>query len=721
MKMKSTKWYIALLLLFLYLTAEAQVGAWQFNNFSGLQGSYLNPATLSDSRIGWQVQLASVYLRGGVSDTESPSDYVPFSATSLKLNKQNRSPVYADVRGPGFMLQLPNEHAFSISTRYRATSLRIGTAFSGNGAGNVNGAWQTEAFNEIALSYALPVFSSKNHRIRAGATYKVIGAVHYDELTAGGGISNTSRFTGNINNVSSAFNQPFEWSNMLPSKSSGGAFDVGIIYDFIPNAEQFKYLMDGKERYDVTENKYLVRLGLSFLDNGSFTYSGLQQREGNFTNQTLPVGFGQKNVVSDLRNLLTERPAQAQADISRKLPSIFVVNADVRLGKNGWYVNALLNASKNTLNAYNPLTVVAVTPRFEKDGAEFSVPMSYWRQTKQWAVGLQIKFAGLFFGTESLNSLFGGSKSPAPTVYAGISFQGWSRKVKDSDGDAVSNRRDQCPELAGLWAFKGCPDRDSDGIKDSEDQCPDHPGPKETNGCPDSDGDGIFDKNDACPNAAGPQKFNGCPDSDNDGIADSEDACPQKAGLPEFGGCPDTDGDGLMDNEDECPEIKGSKILRGCPDTDGDGVVDKDDKCPEQKGAPENNGCPDKDKDGVNDAVDECPDEAGWKTLEGCLPKAFFKADTALNAALNADLKNLASQLLTQAAPEALLINNLKSRLGEQPTEVLQVVYVGPKAEKLKAALTPSVQKALSALRYEEKVEKELTSNASGLLLRIVH
>jgi len=717
--MKLTHLRFGFFFLFLQQTAFAQVGAWQFNNFSGIQGSYLNPATLSDSRIGWQVQFGSLYTIGGVRNTNYPSDYVPFSNTSLKLNNQTWSPTYTDVRGPGFMLQLRNRHAFSISTRYRAASRLLSTLPS-DVVANINGSWQTEAFNEIDVSYAAPVFSYKKHHLRVGATYKVIGAVHYDQLMAVGGLGN-SIFGGSVNNVSSAFNQPFKWSNIIPARSSGGAFDVGIIYDFIPEIEQFVYPMDGKERYDVTENKYLVRVGLSLLDNGSFTYDGLQKRTTTFSNKVVAVGFGQDNLTKDLRNLLTEVPPQAQNSIARKLPTIFVLNADVRLGKKGWYVNALLNASKNTLtNAYNPFSVAALTPRFEKYGAEFSMPLSYWRQSKQWAAGLQIKIGGLFFGTESINSLFGGSKSPAPTVYAGFSIQGWARIIKDTDGDAVSNRRDECPDLAGLWTFKGCPDRDGDGIKDSEDQCPEHAGPKETKGCPDSDGDGIFDKNDACPNAAGPQKFNGCPDTDNDGVPDSEDACPQKAGLPEFGGCPDTDGDGLMDNEDDCPESKGSKLLRGCPDTDSDGIVDKNDRCPDQKGTPENGGCPDADNDGVIDSADECPNEVGWKALDGCLPKAFFKADSLLSPTVNSTLKSLSTQLLAQSTTEVPGLDSLQSWLNQHPNDFLEVVFVGPKAEKLTTELLPFVQKTLSSLRYEAKVEPPLNPIFTGLLLRII-
>lgn len=136
----------------------------------------------------------------------------------------------------------------------------------------------------------------------------------------------------------------------------------------------------------------------------------------------------------------------------------------------------------------------------------------------------------------------------------------------------------------------------------------------------DTDGDGIYDKDDECPNEAGLPEFNGCPDSDGDGIPDKDDDCPQTAGLPEFNGCPDTDGDGIPDNVDDCPDEAGSKELNGCPDSDGDGIADKYDDCPDEAGPKENNGCPwaDTDGDGVPDKDDQCPDVPGTKANNGC-------------------------------------------------------------------------------------------------------
>lgn len=147
--------------------------------------------------------------------------------------------------------------------------------------------------------------------------------------------------------------------------------------------------------------------------------------------------------------------------------------------------------------------------------------------------------------------------------------------------------------LGVKFAFGGA-DTDGDGITDKKDECPEVAGLKEFNGCPDSDGDGIKDSEDGCPNAAGTAENGGCPDTDGDGIVDKDDSCPEVAGLASLSGCPDADGDGVTDNIDGCPNVSGPAANSGCPytDKDNDGVLDKDDKCPEVAGVVANNGCP---------------------------------------------------------------------------------------------------------------------------------
>lgn len=208
---------------------------------------------------------------------------------------------------------------------------------------------------------------------------------------------------------------------------------------------------------------------------------------------------------------------------------------------------------------------------------------------------LDLRFLGQYNISESIKN-----DEPAPAsvqkgdwvilTSAGLRYQfGFD---KDTDGDGIKDKKDECPETPGLPEFNGCPDTDGDGIPDKDDLCPTEPGLAEFKGCPDTDGDGIPDMNDECPTEAGLAEFNGCPDRDGDGVPDKDDKCPDVAGLVELQGCPDTDGDGVIDGEDRCPSEPGPVELKGCPDRDGDGIPDIDDVCPDVAGIAANKGCP---------------------------------------------------------------------------------------------------------------------------------
>ncbi len=171
----------------------------------------------------------------------------------------------------------------------------------------------------------------------------------------------------------------------------------------------------------------------------------------------------------------------------------------------------------------------------------------------------------------------------------------------------------------------------------------------------DTDGDGIYDKDDECPETPGLPEFNGCPDTDGDGIPDHLDECPLEAGLAEFNGCPDTDGDGVPDKDDECPTVPGLKSLNGCPDADGDGIPDHLDECPNEAGPQANNGCPwpDRDGDGVLDKDDDCPDIPGTVANNGC-PEVTVEVIKELNEFSKTILFDLGKSTIRQESYGAL-------------------------------------------------------------------
>lgn len=280
------------------------------------------------------------------------------------------------------------------------------------------------------------------------------------------------------------------------------------------------------------------------------------------------------------------------------VPSFSYVTVAKNVGNN---FNVGVTASFNKVNKF-------VEPRTFPNDYPVSNPGDLMYYGIDGAISYS--FGNFWNVVEPLAHIGGGytflGKASAGTLNGGLGLNFWFNEnvalslkstYKHSFDDTRTPDQDVATHLqhfAGLTFKFGGKDTDGDGIYDKDDECPTEAGLKEFNGCPDSDGDGIADKDDACPNEAGLAEFGGCPDTDGDGIADKDDACPEVAGPKEFKGCPDTDGDGVADNLDKCINEKGPKENNGCPwpDRDGDGVADKDDKCPDVKGTAANNGCP---------------------------------------------------------------------------------------------------------------------------------
>jgi len=424
----------------------------------------------------------------------------------------------------------------------------------------------------------------------------------------------------------------------LPKSSSkfGLGLDLGFVYEWRPDWEEYKYDMDGETNiWRRDKEKYKIRAGASILDIG-----GMRFQKGALTsdfNVNLEQGqlfdlttFDQANSFASFDSIvdsLTTVPGNGwsvsdnKATFFMATPTAVSLQFDYHIW-NHFYVNATgIISVQNRKNPHRVRTAnqFAVTPSFDHSWFGVHLPMSY-NKYSGFKAGLGTRLGPLTVGVTDFRTLFATGKIKGAEFYAGLRVPILYFHPSDVDGDFVSDKMDECLVVPGIWEFRGCPDTDRDGIKDLDDLCPNTAGLAEFQGCPDTDGDGIPDKDDKCPEEAGDVFFDGCPDRDNDSIIDSKDDCPDVAGLPAFKGCPDTDGDGIKDEDDACPDVAGPVVNNGCPDTDKDGLFDFIDECPTEFGPKENNGCPwpDTDEDGLLDKDDRCPNIAGPPANDGC-------------------------------------------------------------------------------------------------------
>ncbi len=233
------------------------------------------------------------------------------------------------------------------------------------------------------------------------------------------------------------------------------------------------------------------------------------------------------------------------------------------------------------------------------------------------------------FGVGAGGGVHPGYGTAAPRVMVELIYNSAGLTATDTDGDGLSDDRDECvdkPEdIDGFEDDDGCPDADNDGdmVLDEDDVCPNEPedrdGVRDDDGCLDidDDGDGVPDEADQCQgeqeDVDGFQDDDGCPDFDNDGdgFADAGDKCPLEPedvdGFQDTDGCPelDNDNDGVPDLSDVCPlypeDLDGFEDTDGCAeDNDLDGILDKQDRCPLKPETynlqEDTDGCPDQGK-----------------------------------------------------------------------------------------------------------------------------
>jgi outer membrane protein OmpA-like peptidoglycan-associated protein len=444
---------------------------------------------------------------------------------------------------------------------------------------------------EFGVTWGHTLVDQKQHFMKIGVRPKLLlglGSAYFFADNLQYLVQNDSTLTFFRSEIRYSHSDNFEFPDgqrpnyRLNFNSPGIGLDLGFVYEWRPDYQKYKYDMDGEtDLWMRHKNKYKLRVGASLTDLGSIKF-----QKGEFANDFIADvnSWNVNNLEFDsipirafddtLRNRFgIGTTTNSAGDYRMNLPLAFSFQIDYNIWKD-FYVNLTpfyaFQFRKNAEKVHE-LSRITLSPRWDHKWFGVWVPMMF-DQHRNFNIGTGVKIGPLIMGTTNLSPFFikkgqhGDKILYGADFYMAIKIPIHYKAVRDRDKDKVSDKKDKCVEVPGVWEFLGCPDRDGDHVQDSEDICPDEPGLKQLNGCPDKDGDGITDKQDACPEEAGPQEFNGCPDKDGDKIIDKEDDCPEEAGLPEFKGCPDKDGDGVMDKLDLCPEKAGPVDNEGCPE-----------------------------------------------------------------------------------------------------------------------------------------------------------
>lgn len=604
------------------------------SNYAGISGIDLQPASVVDSRykfdatlIGYNLSFANNFVavkkeafkydktfdsRAGFA----PFNHMPafsdqnFQQNYLKarVNNKSKSAYFSNqLVLPSFMVTLNRKSALAFNWRVRTyvnvdgieaelanliysglkDSLYWSRKFS-----NRNFSLQTMSWAEYGVTYGHVLKDDGPHFLKAAgrakflqglqAAYMFARVLEYD-------FTNDDTLTLFNSDISYGHSTNFEFDQgkmayQLTSKPSVG-FDLGFVYEWRPDHKDYKYDLDGETNlWYRDKNKYKLKVGASVVDIGSIKFEkGAGSRNFNADIRNWNLDSLQFTSIADFDDTIRARFrfTEDKGEFSMKLPTALSMQVDYNVWKSIFVNFTAFYALqfKNTEHKTHEISTFSLTPRWDHKWFGIYAPVSY-NSYGNSMFGLGLRAGPLVVGTQNIGSLLGGTDMYSADFHFLLKIPIFHPRIKDRDKDKVSDAKDKCKDVAGVWEFMGCPDRDADHVEDKVDVCPDEAGLPKFNGCPDKDGDEIIDKQDACPDNAGLAKFNGCPDKDSDNVIDKDDQCPEEAGLEQFAGCPDKDGDGTIDKNDKCPTKKGPLENKGCPEiklhlVDGQGNIQK--------------------------------------------------------------------------------------------------------------------------------------------------
>ncbi|MFT4032992.1 MAG: DUF5723 family protein [Siphonobacter sp.] len=455
------------------------------SNYAGTNSVYVNPALLADSRYKFYINLGAVNVNvfnnyakwvgpykltrlflGGIPKQYQNSDGSPaLQPTYFKEildGKTKNGTSSAEVRGPGVLFSVGNNHTFAVTTRARASLQAYG--FSENmlslirqgldlatlwNITNVDNRFSANgnAYGEVALSYASTLIDAGKHYLKGGITAKrLVGfysahirnrelsyRVIEDPQNPGKGLLVLDKMDADFGYTL----QNFTKDGLSPGKflghkmpGLGWGFDAGLVYEFRPIVNG--YLDEKTGKPDVESNKYKIRVSASLMDVGTIRYedpalikgytinrSGKTIREDDFNDVK-----GSDELVRLIEDKLDLQASEAKNHFVSGLPMALNTNIDFRLGEefciNVAYIRDLRSIS--SISMRQP-TIFAITPRIESEvGIEIAVPLTWVYNT--FSPGVSVKIGPVFAGTDNLIGLFGATKMMVPQgldVYAGIS------------------------------------------------------------------------------------------------------------------------------------------------------------------------------------------------------------------------------------------------------------------------------------------------------------
>ncbi len=418
-------------------------------NHAGINGIYLQPASIADTRMKFDMTLFGLDInvgndlyrvgKGLFTSGDIENNFDDYKKPISGIDNY-RALVGFDMQLLNFMVTLSPKSALGFHSRFR-TMVNIDGIdpdmltlfdnsledFLGSSYSIDNLAFRANAWLDVGFTYAREIIDLGPHYLKGGLTLKLMQPItsgyiyieHADYRIGGspstpidelivGDIWIDAKGEMAMPKGFDEFNDFTDIGNMFDDWKFGGlgvGFDIGAVYEYRPNHESYRNADDQTKWNRYEPSKYLFRVGFSVLDIGSMKYETdwTQSIEMQASGDDLPED--DLTDFSALRDAFNIEPGETHYRVA--LPTAISIQTDWRIKK--WLylgVNPYFALRQNTKNKVGTHYVnsINVTPRIEMAGFGFSLPFTY-DQFRAFSVGFGLQLGPLWVGSYNAFSM----------------------------------------------------------------------------------------------------------------------------------------------------------------------------------------------------------------------------------------------------------------------------------------------------------------------------
>ena len=384
------------------------------------------------------------------------------------------------------------------------------TGFNYQNLNNQNFSMKALAWMDFGVTYSRVLYDKGAHMIKAGVTGKgIIGLAgiylsakninytvrNYDTLDINSSYLNYGHSTTFSSSASPSA------SDILSGKSKTSfAADLGLVYEWRPDKEKYKYDYDCQSWYRNDVNKYKLAAGFSIIDIGRVLF----QRPGDVNSYYANIqGWDLKhsgiNSIPTFDSVLNSKPNNFKSTQSGSfkiwLPTRFNLFVDYEIYKGlGLNLTGLISPTmtKDANQVHYP-TTITLTPRYDMKWVGVYIPLSY-NEYGNFGAGAGLRVGPIFVTSSNIITAFLNKATYAVNIQAGLKItipymKQRNRHRNTKLGDNVTDSI--CPSYTADL-YKYFPNKKSDLVYSSP--TPDKVGPgtytidrpNKKGGCPES-------------------------------------------------------------------------------------------------------------------------------------------------------------------------------------------------------------------------------------------